>query len=248
MAWAEASRASAYYGLGNLQAGLERAASGLVMAEQNGENRLMAFIRSNRAIALADMGDYDAAQADADFVMAMAVETGFRQIYGWAYQSLGMFYVYCKDWDRLMEVYQASQEYGFQRQDFLIQAWLGKELSGQIHELMRDWSPEAAGGSPYQRALVWRLAGQCFLAWGDHLEALGLFDKSIAAFEAGETRLELAKALLDRSKVQQALGETEAACKDARQARDLFMDCGARPGAAEAAGWLEGLDCHARQD
>jgi tetratricopeptide (TPR) repeat protein len=82
---------------------------------------------------------------------------------------------------------------------------------------------EKEGNSPW----YWYILALTSAYFGDHKDALASFNKAITGFEDREERISLGRTLHQRAIFHQQQNAPVLARQDARQAIDLFSQCGA---------------------
>jgi serine/threonine protein kinase/tetratricopeptide (TPR) repeat protein len=227
MGWAENARANAHHGLGDLTAALNAAHATVALAEQCGDSRLGAFVRSERARIEIDLGQDEAAQADADFVMTRATEVKLQQWYGWAYTTLIYLQLQREQWeDAVQSIEESRQVFGFAPRGWLVAAYLGLGRFDEIAALnIEEW--EHAPQQPLQfQAQQWDGLAQYFAAQHKSADAARLFERAITAFAQLGSRLDLGRAVYHRGLMYRPIDEDQAHA-DFANARSIFAAIGA---------------------
>jgi len=243
VAWAESSCAHAYHGLGDLAQALAAAQAALTVAERIGDNRLAVLVRSKRAQIETDLGEDEAAQADAEYALARAGESGQSQMYIWAFGALTYLYLARQEWSRVLEQcaeWQARLGYSPIELQAVAHARLGH--SDDVARLAQEAAAHLQKEQSRQRQAEWcRTLAVLRVAQGAVDEAVSLLDRAIAALEESETRLDLGRALLDRGALRRSLGDMLAAQADFARAQSVLQECGARRDADKARLALESV-------
>ena len=217
-AWAEAGRAWALHGLGELKAGLQAVNACLMLAEQTNDRRLAVFARTKRATLEIDLDHERAMQADMDYVLARANEAGRSQYFVWAHNALSYINIQRQDWAALLEQcrqWEAVME--SKHVDWYIEAYLGLGRLGETAELFDEaiqigkLPVDILGqGSIFQQSLAVRYHA----ARGEWQPAARLFECTIAKLEQSDGKLNLGRTLMQRGLMRRAPGSVAEAASD----------------------------------
>lgn len=237
-AWAEFTHASALYGMGALRQAEQVTRAAIELCEQIGEGRLATWLEPLSSLALTDLGEDARAFEHAQRGVERGERLGQLVLWCWARSALGYYYLQrgepaeafvqyelcLKRWteteNRVSELFSAAWA--------VLAAW----RAGR-HDLAHEWLERelaftATTGTPHARAMTLAVQGEILSDREQWTDAARVLDEAIATFEEYETRLELGRALVRRSRVQRALGHTEAAQADVTRAKAIFEEIGAK--------------------
>jgi tetratricopeptide (TPR) repeat protein len=244
VAWAEYSRSSALYGLGDLGGAHEVAVTGLALAEHIGDSRLVAWLFGQLAFVEADLGEDEAARNHAELAVTRADELGQVILQCWSLSALAYQHLKAREWEPALELCRQGIALYTPTENRIAPLFLGAIAAeayagaGRLDEAestIDDYEVLAREtGALFDEALALRVKGQVYTAQERWDEATQVLDTAIAKLERLESRLELGRALYHRGLLRGALGQRDAAQADARRALALFEGCGAQGDAEQA--------------
>ncbi len=228
IAWAESAFAHAHHVHGDLPAALQAIQRSLEITDRIGDRRLAVMLRARRSQLYADLGDFEAAQADADWVMARAAESGQQQIYFWALGAPAHLAFVQGQGEALLALSPLYLEKVGNRplhQDAMGNLLLGNlEQAANILNGLSKQSPESE--LPLDRAWRLMMLGMLHRLRGAFGQAAAPLDEAVSILEAHEAWLYLARALEQRSRLRKGQGDEDGARADSEHAGRLFQECG----------------------
>jgi tetratricopeptide (TPR) repeat protein len=247
VAWSAFSRIIALHGKGELSAALEAALAALELCEQIGEGRLATWVEPMLAVIAADLGNDALARTHAERGWTRARELDQLVLSGWALNALGYAAATRGDQAESLAWYEQhvalirDAESAVIRNLTLASAAEGYCNAGRLAEALQLVDAAIAtsqfGNAGHYCALGSRVRGRILAAQDKVGDALTAFDSAIAQFEALGSRLELARAKVQRAALQLAHGDAaqqQAARADVAAARAAFVAMGAVRDAALA--------------
>jgi serine/threonine protein kinase/tetratricopeptide (TPR) repeat protein len=238
-AWSEFCRAYSLYGLGELGQAHESAQSGLALAEQIGEGRLIIWLGALLGFIEGSLGLDDPARLNAQLALTRADESGQVLLQCWARYALAYLHVKDREWKPALELCHQGAALYAPTENRVAQLYIGL-ITPQAHygagqleeaeEAIADYLPLVREvQSHHFEGVALRVQGQIYMAQTRWDEAGCAFDMAIAKLEELGSRLELGHALYHRGILRQELGQMDLAHADTARARALFEGCGAQP-------------------
>jgi tetratricopeptide (TPR) repeat protein len=240
VAWSEFSRVQALHGKGELAAALQVTLSALELCEQIGEERLATWFDPMAAVAAADLADDTVARTHAERGWERAGRLGQVVLSAWALNALGYAASVRGDSGEALEWYGqyvalvSDSENAVMRNIPMGRAAEAYFNAGRTLDAARLVEQAIAtaqmGDTPHFLAVARRVQGRILAAQKDYAGALSAFDVAIAQFERLGSKLELARARLQRAALWLAQGDTaqrELARTDIAAARAALVTMGA---------------------
>jgi tetratricopeptide (TPR) repeat protein len=251
VAWADYARAFALYGQGNLREARDVAASGLVLAEQIGDRRLVVWLAGQLGFVEADLDEPEAAMTHAELAVTHADELGQVILQVDGLSALAYLRVQHREWERALELCRRGVALYTPTENRVAPLFLGAiraeaylgagRLDEASQEIKAYLSLARETGSSHYEAVALRVQGQIFTALEDWDAAGRALDMAINRLDLLESRLELARALYQRGILRQILNQMVLAQADATRAYALFERSGAEREVKKAQGLLEAL-------
>lgn len=236
IAWAENAFAHCYHGLGDLERALHAANETVRIVEDTGEERLETLIRSKRAEILADLGRFEAAYQDVEYVQSRAKTSGHRQDLFWSYRACIHLYLVQEKWDELRKLlHSAPQEIRMANAgEALIAAMMlddGEEVGELEKFVVQDHYP--AGSEDYS-PWYWLLLAMLADYHQDSELAARYYTKAVDEFDERGGRLGSGIALRRRAGFLAAAGRLNEASEDAARSFEILEAIGAKPEQAKS--------------
>jgi tetratricopeptide (TPR) repeat protein len=251
VAWAEYARAFALYSQGHLREARDVAASGLALAEQIGDRRLVVWLAGQLGFIEADLDEAEAAVTHAELAVTHADELGQVILQVDGRSALAYLRVRHREWERALEVCRQGVALYTPTENRVAPLFLGAiraeaywgagRLEEATQEITAYLSLARETGSLHYEAVALRVQGQIFIAVEGWDAASRALDTAITRLEELESRLELARALYQRGILRQILNQMDLAHADATRAYALFEGCGAGPEVEKAKSLSEAL-------
>ncbi len=248
VAWATLGRAQGLWGRGELQAACDALRTGLTVCERIGEARLAIWLESFLAVTLADVGDFDSAQSHAEIGYGNAQRLNQIVLTAWAMNGLGYVALTRGDVDAAMRWYEPCEilvrdtENGLSRMVVMARAAHAFLAAGRLDEAERMATSALALGkfaqAPYYEALAEQMQARILMGRAEPSRARSALDRAADMFSAFGTRLELARTVYCRARLEAAVGNVERALSDARDALAEFAAMHAEPDRAQAEAFL----------
>jgi class 3 adenylate cyclase/predicted negative regulator of RcsB-dependent stress response len=240
VAWSEFSRVQGLHGKGELAAALQVSLSALELCEQIGEERLATWFDPMAAIAAADLGDDAVARTHAERGWERAGRLGQIVLSAWALNALGYAASVRGDSGEALEWYGQYVALVSDTENAVMcnipmgraaEAYFNAGRTLDAARLVEQAIATAEmGDTPHFLAVARRVQGRILAAQKDCAGALNAFDVAIAQFERLGSKLELARARLQRAALWLAQGDAaqrELARTDIAAARAAFVTMGA---------------------
>ncbi len=242
--WADFAASFAHHLGGELDRSREFARSTILAAEEVGDRRVASLLHVHLVLNHAERGEFASARAEAGTALAIGVETGQLWMQSEAHRALAVVHMQEEDW--------AAAEAAFARESAIFAGTdngLGKFLSwwavaetklglGKLEEAKTVVAEALAivteAESDFYIGVTRRVEGKIAMAeerWEDAARSL---DLAVACTEKMEARLELARALMERSRLRFLVGDRDTALADRERAMSLFEQAGARLGLERA--------------
>ena len=244
IAWSGFAKTQAYYGLGELDKTVEAARSSLELAEATGDIRLELLAQYALGVALADMGDHEAALSAATWAQQRGTQLG--QIYMLASGNYALAYVHALhgDWEKAGELMDAVGTALWRTDSRVVPMFyfglfgLTAFKSGDLEKAERiigsNLALTRASGSEHFEAEALRVQAQIRSAQGERQQARELFEQSIQIFERLGSRLELGKALYYLGQAQMEWGDMQSGQKSIESSLQTLRACQANHWMAKA--------------
>lgn len=239
MAWSEWCRAVAGYGQGNLLKALDAAHGALAMAETFGDKRLVVLIKSLLSRIECDLGEEEAAQADAEYALERADESGEVLMKCASRHALAVLHLQREEWETAVQIYEQCAEIltGTENRNMQLLIWPTYAEAywawGRLDraaEIIADGLALAEDAqSRHFEGVARRVQGQIFMAQKRWDDAERAFNKAIATLDELGSHLELGLACYWRGVMGYHCGDWEPAHSDLVRARLLFQETGAKP-------------------
>ena len=244
LVWSRFSTAWALHGMGRLAEARDTAETGLADAQRIGETRVGRFLKIVLVEVLRDLGEETSAW---ELVKEVAAESAASVVVTQrvtSHQLLGTLHAGRGDWAETRkecEAAFAAAEGTEQRVALLLAAWLRAEACARLGDRP---AAEAAVADALARAReaeslhyegLARRANALLLSASDPATAaIAEFDRAVALLEKTDSRVELARTLIERGRFHVSRGDAEAGRRDLSRARDLALSCGAKADQARA--------------
>jgi tetratricopeptide (TPR) repeat protein len=238
VAWSQYSRALSLYGQGHLQAARDAARSNLDLAERRGDNRLVILLDGLLAFAEADLGLHAAALASAERAMTRSEKLGQVVLQCWSLYARVYLHLQCQEWENALALVGRGVGLYTPTDNRMSRLYVGlaeiEALRGA--DRLSEAADRAASylvlareaGSLHYEGIALRRQGQIALAQGLLDDAGRAFDAAVGRLEELGSRLELGRALYQRSRLRQAQGQPDQAQADAERACTLLEACGVK--------------------
>jgi tetratricopeptide (TPR) repeat protein/predicted Ser/Thr protein kinase len=250
IAWSGFAKLATYRALGNLHAAQSEGRSGLRIAEDIADRRLVVWFESNLSIVETDLGQDETAFSRAENAMDLAQESGEPILISASHMAMSYYHIQREEWEAARSVLDASEVIQSQRQPLLLlsEMWViyaealwgsgeldeASELAGRLLEHTRR------RGERYPEALATWVKGKIFASQKAWDQALRCFEIAVDAFEQLGSQVGLGRALYQRARLYQALSQQDEALKDASRAVEIFTQVGASRDAHKVEQFLAG--------
>jgi class 3 adenylate cyclase/tetratricopeptide (TPR) repeat protein len=249
VAWATLPRAQSLWGRGELEAACDALRTGLAASERIGETRLAIWLESLLAVTLADVGEFDAAQTHADQAHADAQRLNQIVLKAWAMNAQGSIGLRRGDADAAMRWYEPCEtlvrltENGISRMLVMARAAEAFLCYGRLGDAERIAATALElgtfAGAPHFEGLAQQARGRILAAQAQRDRARAALDRAAALFTTIGSRLELARTVHFRARLEAASGNVERAKADARDALAEFSAMHAEPDRVQAERFLQ---------
>jgi DNA-binding SARP family transcriptional activator/tetratricopeptide (TPR) repeat protein len=245
LGWCDHGRAEALYGRGDLPMAHQLLVGVQALSEQVGEQWLLEWTDPLMAWIEADLGRDEAAYERAGAAQRGVDSAGHLVAQCFARHALAYYHVQRGEWAPAAALYDACAALWAPTDNRLARLMLGPnpalaklkqglvvEAAQEIAEYLR--LAESAG-APHWIGCGRRVEGLVLAAQGQGAAAMRALDESVVVLERNESRLQLARSLYERARLQQ---DAQAGHADLQQALGLFEACGAARDCALAAAAL----------
>lgn len=237
ISWPMFVKAFAYHGMGSLAQAREATQTGLELVEQIGEHRLSIWLWFIRSQIDADLGDIEEGQKFAELAVLKAQELGQVILQVVANVAMIRMHAIKGEWEPALRLIKQSEELYYPTDNRMSALYIGLEVlrvyaglgrcedllvyADQYLKLTREAQTE------FMEAATLRYQGQALLQKGSLEEAKGKLDEAVVKLEGLGSRLELGRALIQRSLTFRKLGQLPRASDDLARARSIIEECGA---------------------
>jgi class 3 adenylate cyclase/tetratricopeptide (TPR) repeat protein len=245
--WSEFSRVQALHGKGELALALQGALTALELCEQIGEERLATWFDPMAALVAADLADDAVARMHAERGWTRAGRMDQLVLSAWALNALGYAASVRGDSGEALDWYgQYAALVGDTENAVIRNVTMGRAAEAYLNAgrtldaarlAQQAMATAEQGGTPHFLAFAQRVQGRIFVVQENYGEAVRAFEAAIAGFERLGSKLELARARLQRAALWLAHGDAaqrEVARNDAAAARAALVAMGAGRDAALA--------------
>ncbi len=217
----------------------KRSRACLKIVEQTGEERLAALVRASRAGTYAEMGDFEAAWIDVDYVRERATATGLGQVWGWGFGCQIAVLAAEERWEEVLRVSQECfEKLGYRNQYFDALAYVSLDRREELEALIRAGLLDDKPGLKEQLPWVFLIRAMIQAYLGERQVAVEYFDKAIADFKRRGGKIGLARSILPTRPVPAGRRAKQAGPgRTPGRRRSYIQVCGAKPRCAQGAGF-----------